>query len=113
MSDEHQRVLDPTSAPRRASEVHTVELDGEAVLLDERANELHVLNHTATLLWQLYDGVITLDELASEIADSIGLDPGIARADILEATGQMARSGLVEQCRWLDEFEELDEKVDP
>jgi hypothetical protein len=96
------RVIAPSCAPRRAAGVHTVELDGEAVLLDERVNELHLLNHTATLLWQLYDGVTTLDELAGELVDSIGLDPGTARADILGATGQLARSGLVDQCRWLD-----------
>ncbi len=38
--------IDEHVAPARGSEVFTVELDGEAVLLDEAADRLHLLNHT-------------------------------------------------------------------
>jgi hypothetical protein len=87
--------LDRGSSPRRGHDVHTVVLDGEAVLLDERENHLHVLNHTATLLWQLYDGSTTLEALASEISDELGLDHEAIVADLVAMTRHLAQEGLL------------------
>ena len=40
--------------------MHTVEIDGEAVLLDQAAERLHHLNATATLVWACLDGRASL-----------------------------------------------------
>lgn len=83
------------TAPARGDRVYAVVLDGEAVLLDERENRLHLLNHTATLLWQLYDGVATLDELAGEISDELQLDRDAVSQDLVAVTRHLAEEGLL------------------
>ena len=91
--------LDAQATPARGDHVYTVVLDGEAVLLDERENRLHLLNHTATLLWQLYDGVTTLAQLAEEISDELALERDHEREavldDLVAVTRHLAEEGLL------------------
>ncbi len=93
--DEQSLDLDASCAPGRGAHVYTVVLDGEAVLLDERENRLHLLNHTATLLWQLYDGLTTLDQLASEISEEIGVAREVVLGDLVAVTRHLAEEGLL------------------
>jgi hypothetical protein len=90
-------IVAPSAAPRRSSLVHAVVIDGEAVLLDERIDRLHHLNRTATLLWQLYDGATTLDELAHEISDVLGTDAAAVLADLLAITAHLDDEELLEE----------------
>jgi PqqD family protein of HPr-rel-A system len=62
----------PATKPRVRDELTVVELDGEAVVYDERTGDLHHLNPTATLVFGLCDGTATGRELASDIADAYG-----------------------------------------
>ena len=88
--------IDESFAPARSPDAYAVVLDGEAVVLDERLDRLHLLNHTATLLWQLFDGAVTLAELADR-----GIDPAealawMARTLDLAAPGErVTATGLV------------------
>ncbi|MGQ0668351.1 MAG: HPr-rel-A system PqqD family peptide chaperone, partial [Actinomycetota bacterium] len=52
-----------------------VDLDQEAVIYDERSGDLHHLNPTATLVFQLLDGSATIRELSADIAEAFGLNP--------------------------------------
>ena len=45
-------VIEVTRIIAQNPAAYTVEMDGEAVILDEEADRLHVLNATATLVWQ-------------------------------------------------------------
>lgn len=47
-----------------------VELDGEAVIYDDESGELHHLNPTATIVFNLCDGTATIKELSAEIANA-------------------------------------------
>jgi hypothetical protein len=88
--------VDAGFAPRRADAVYTAVLDGEAVLLDERADRLHLLNHTATLAWQLFDGEATLDDLAAEISAELEVAHGEVLADLLAITRHLGDEGLLD-----------------
>ena len=55
--------------PRVRADLAVVELDGEAVVYDERSSQLHLLNPTATLVFKLCDGSVTVKELAADMAD--------------------------------------------
>jgi PqqD family protein of HPr-rel-A system len=57
-----------TTKPRVREELTVVELDGEAVVYDERTGDLHHLNPTATLVFGLCDGTATGRQLAQDIA---------------------------------------------
>jgi len=58
----------PASKPKIREDLTVVELDGEAVVYDERTGDLHHLNPTATVVFGLCDGTATGRELASDIA---------------------------------------------
>ena len=80
----------------RRADVHAVVIDGEGVLLDERADRLHLLNHTAILLWQLYDGTVTLAELATEIAEEMPADRDAVLSDVIAITTHLADEELLD-----------------
>lgn len=90
------RSIDGRFAPARGEHVHTVVLDGEGVLLDEQENRLHLLNVSATLLWQLYDGATTLDELATDLSTELGGDPAAILADLVTISRHLGAEGLLE-----------------
>jgi hypothetical protein len=81
--------------PARGGAVFTVELDGEAVLLDEDRNRLHHLNHTATLLWLLFDGATSLDELADELSAELAVPKGVVLSDALAVARHLGEEGLL------------------
>lgn len=88
--------IDRAFAPARGEHVHTVVLDGEGVLLDEQENRLHLLNVTATLLWQLYDGATTLDELATDLSTELGGDHATILADLVTISRHLGAEGLLQ-----------------
>ena len=87
--------IDAGFVPVRAPWVHTVELDGEAVLLDESEDRLHLLNHSATLVWLCFDGRASIAELAAELSSGLGADRDQVLADTLAVTRELAAEGLL------------------
>jgi Coenzyme PQQ synthesis protein D (PqqD) len=96
--------LDPRSlgadySPTRGPSVYTVEIDGEAVLLDEAVNRLHHLNHTAALLWACFDGHTRSQQLAAEICDELDLPYEVVLADTVTIVRELGAEGLLEGVR--------------
>jgi hypothetical protein len=60
--------IDDSFVPHRAASVHAVEIDGEAVLLDEATARLHLLNATGTLVWRCFDGASALSEIVDDVS---------------------------------------------
>ncbi len=83
----------------RGRAVHTVVLDGEAVLLDQSGERLHHLNVTGTLVWSCLDGRSTLAEIAADISRELGaptttvMDETVAIMAALQAEGLVDLSG--------------------
>ncbi len=75
--------------------VTTEVLDGEAVLHVEGKPGLHVLNSTASLIWQNLDGQHTLNELASSLSQLAGVPFGTVQRDVLDAVRAFGDSGLL------------------
>jgi PqqD family protein of HPr-rel-A system len=59
--------------PRVRADLTVVELDGEAVIYDERNGDLHRLNPTAALVFSLLDGSSTVDELARDVSQAFSM----------------------------------------
>jgi PqqD family protein of HPr-rel-A system len=76
--------------PRVRTDVTVTELDGEAVIYDERSGDLHHLNAPATLVLGLCDGSVTVEEMSGAIAEAFQRPVG-------EVTAQV--SDLVEELR--------------
>jgi hypothetical protein len=95
--------IDAGFAPTRAPSVYEVEIDGEAVLLDEAADRLHLMNHTATLLWKLFDGHTTIAVLADELSRELDASYETVADDILSITRHLGEEGLLHGVTPADE----------
>jgi hypothetical protein len=92
----HARDLDTTFVPRRSDAAFTVEIDGEAVILDEARNRLHHLNPTAGLVWACFDGTGSIDEIAHDLASVYGASGASTSADVLALARELAAQGLLD-----------------
>jgi len=88
--------LTRADAPVRRSDVYSVEVDGEAVLLQETDDELHRLNVTAALVWSLLDGVTTLEAIARDISEELELPFARVVDDTVHIANQLRAQHLVQ-----------------
>jgi PqqD family protein of HPr-rel-A system len=81
--------------PRVREDLTVVELDGEAVIYDDLNGDLHRLNPTATLVFSLLDGSVTVEELARDISKAYGMEDEEVIAQVRELAAQLAASHLL------------------
>jgi len=81
--------------PTRNPHAHTVELDGEGVVLDEVTNRLHLLNTTATLLWSCFDGTSTLGEICTLVAEAVRVPAAQVLSESSAAVSELLAEGLL------------------
>jgi PqqD family protein of HPr-rel-A system len=86
----------PASRPRVRDDLTVVVLDGEAVVYDEVSGELHHLNGSATVVFELLDGTSTIRELAADVADAFGRPAGEVETQIRTLVRQFRRLGLLD-----------------
>jgi hypothetical protein len=70
-------------------------LDGEAVLYHEVSNELHLLNPTATLIWQALDGDRDLRAVIEMFVELTGAPEDVIESDVIDAVHDLERLALV------------------
>jgi hypothetical protein len=87
--------IDAAAVLVRRDDVCSVEVDGEAVLLQETDHQLHRLNPTATLVWACLDGATPLEVIADDISDVLGLPFASVLDDTLLITRQLLDQQLV------------------
>ena len=73
-----------------------VELDGEAVLYHEEAKTVHVLNPTATIIWNCLDGRIGLERLCLDLGEAFEVPVERLRSDVVNAVRELGRQGLLQ-----------------
>jgi hypothetical protein len=84
---------------RHRPTVVAAELDGRVVVFNERGGRVRSFNATGSIVWQLLDGTCTVGELAEAVADELGADPAVARADVRQFVAELLRYGFVERVR--------------
>lgn len=84
------------TGPRRRTDLALVELDGEAVIYDERTGNLHHLNSTATLVFHLLDGRTSIEDVAREIAEVVAVPAVEIRRQIDDVVSTFGQAGLLE-----------------
>jgi hypothetical protein len=85
--------------PTRSPAVYTVEVDGEAVLLDEASNRLHLLNTMAALLWACFDGISSIEEIVTDLSEAVDAPYDTVLRDTLEVMKGLGQEGLLEGVR--------------
>jgi hypothetical protein len=87
--------VDERLVPVRREAVHTVDVDGEAVLLDEDSGRLHLLNGTGALVWACFDGESAIGEIVTDISEELGAPRDVVLADTLAISRHLASEGLL------------------
>lgn len=80
--------------------VDSMELDGEAVVLDLSSHRYFGLNGTGTLTWELVKAHpgITAEDIATALGTRHGLAPAEIREDVAALLNTMAEAHLVGLC---------------
>jgi hypothetical protein len=86
--------IDESFVARRVADAHTVEVDGEAVLLNE--GRLHLLNATGALVWACFDGDGTIAEIAADISEGLDVPYETVLDDTLAVARELGAEGLLE-----------------
>jgi hypothetical protein len=79
--------------------VASVIVDGQAVLYDEAAKVLHVLDPIGTVVWQCLDGSGTLGEIEADLADVYQMPIKQVRTDVRRLIRQLDRLDLLNGVR--------------
>jgi Coenzyme PQQ synthesis protein D (PqqD) len=85
--------IDESFVARRTGTAHTVEVDGEAVLLND--GRLHLLNATGALVWACFDGEGTIAEIAADISEGLGVPYDTVLEDTLTVARELGTEGLL------------------
>jgi len=91
----HSSYISGSDRPRPRDNVVTEVLDGEAVIHVEGKQGLHVLNATASVVWQNLDGERSLDELAASLSQLANAPFDTVRCDVIAAAQSFGASGLL------------------
>lgn len=81
--------------PRIREGLSMVEIDGEGVVYDPENCDIHHLNTTATVVYQLCDGTATIPELAAEIADALEMPVEPIERDVKTVLETFGQEGLL------------------
>lgn len=98
MSEREQRdlALGPRSRLRRVDGIAWRIIEGEAVLVNVRKDEVLHLNPTASFLWSCLDSGKTLAVIAAEMSGEFEVTEEEALADILEFAELLLQQGVAE-----------------
>ena len=67
----------------------------ETVLFDPRESDAHVLNSSASLLWNCLDGAGSVREIFADLADAFGVPVGVIEHDFVPLLSDWKRHQLV------------------
>jgi hypothetical protein len=84
----------PIATPRRRTTTHVETLRGELCIYEWTTKTVHALNPAAARVWEMCDGVTTVDEMIAAVRRDLNA-PG-ATAIVEHALAQFERAGLLE-----------------
>jgi hypothetical protein len=82
--------------PKRRSDVKIRRVEGETVVLDRQGGQIHQLNSTASIIWNLCDGRSTLAEIENQMAEAFDVDRKTAAKDLAAILWQLRQLNLLE-----------------
>lgn len=88
---------DPTSVrPTPHPSVETAFLAPEAVLFDDRHGEIHHLNPSASAVWLMLDGELSIVEVTAELSEIFGVPEADMLPDVESVVEDFRTRGLLE-----------------
>ncbi len=87
-----------TYRPRKCSDVLELDMGDGFILYNHDSSLVHHLNPTAAVVWQVLDGVATVERLAEEIADEYGVPVENVAMQVTSLIAELDAMGLVEDA---------------
>lgn len=87
--------MQPITIPKPISGFQTQTLDGEVVLLHPMHNTIIHINQTGALIWQLCNGVRSVDEIIVILSEAYPEARKEIAADVPETIYQLAAQGAL------------------
>jgi PqqD family protein of HPr-rel-A system len=84
-----------TTALKRVSSLPYQKLNDEVLVVDPRTREVHLLNVTATRIWDLLETPHTPDQLLAALSQEFDAPLESLRADVEALLGELGDKGLV------------------
>lgn len=81
---------------RRRDDVSMSMNGDQALIVDERSGQVHLVNQTAGRIWELCDGDPTFAQVVGGLADSYGIEVAVVRDDVEAMLGTFRELGIVE-----------------
>jgi PqqD family protein of HPr-rel-A system len=81
--------------PKIRSDLAMVEVEGEIVVYDPAAGDLHYLNPTASIVYRLCDGTGTVKELSADMADAFGIPPNEMERQVRSLMRKFRKAGIL------------------
>jgi len=91
--------VDLIEVPAHAPGVMSRLVDGEMVLVHPAQGKIRVLNRVGSRLWELADGLRSVDEMARTVATEYGVDLDRARSDALAFCTDLVERGVLATAR--------------
>ncbi len=82
--------------PKPHPAIDTAFLHNQAVLFDDRTGQVHELSPSASAVWLLVDGELSLDDVAAALHELVNVPFETLRADAETAVEDFAARGLLE-----------------
>jgi len=89
------KTLTAAGALRRVSSLPFQKLDDETLVVDPRTREVHLLNATATRVWDLLEAPLTPDALLALFLDEFDAPAEALRADVEALLAELGAKGLI------------------
>ena len=83
------------TVPRRVP-VEAFVREGESLVYHAERDEASALNRTATEVWELCDGSLTVSAIAGALGSRYGVDAALLFDDVVEALFALRARGLIE-----------------
>jgi hypothetical protein len=88
-------VMTPNTVMRRVSSLPFQKMNDEVLVVDPRTREVHLLNVTATRIWDLLETPHTAAELSLALAEEFDAPAEVLRADVEVSLTELGAKGLV------------------
>lgn len=80
---------------RRVSSLPFQKLNDEVLVVDPRTREVHLLNVTATRIWDLLETPHTADQILAVLTEEFEAPPEALRTDLTTLLAELSSKGLV------------------
>ncbi len=77
------------------SDITRETVNGEAVILDRRSQQIHQLNETASFIWDRCDGTMSVPDIIALVTERFDVNSDVAAADVGKTVEELRNLGLL------------------